>query len=76
MSGVKKWSPEIRRLAGFGRAFWGEATKALGRLYCKAKLERVERAAGLFDARQFALYNVATAPFATGTAVALVVSQV
>lgn len=74
-SGVKKWEPEIRRLAGFGLALEGR-TMASKRLYWSAKLVRVERTAGCVDARHEALYKVATAPLATGMAVVLVVSQV
>ena len=49
---------------------------ASGRLYWSAKLARVERTAGCVEARHEALYKVATAPLATGIAVALVVSHV
>lgn len=65
----------MRRLAGFGLASDG-ATIAFGRLYWSAKLVRVERTVGCVDARQDALYRVATAPLATGIAVAFAVSQV
>ena len=72
---MKKCAPEIRRLAGLGFASDG-ATIAFGRSYCSAKLVMVERTVGCVAARQDALYRVATAPLANGTAVALEVSQV
>lgn len=78
MTLVKKCRPETSRSVGpsFAEEEEVEAAREAGRSKDSARRGSMWRMSGYVDATHEALKSVATAPLATGTAVALLVSQV